>query len=122
MMTQQEEEELEDYLVALEAAWLVRDVDSVEDAVSIAVSEVGKKLTDAGLDYVEIQSGVTVCPACKTGFESAFVAADTGLVGVVLELKVYNAEGEEHAERIAKSTVGRALSGVSLEVLEVEPL
>ena len=31
-----------DYYVTLEAAWLVRDVRSVNDAMSIAVSEAGK--------------------------------------------------------------------------------
>lgn len=117
-----EQEELQDYRVALEAAWLVKDVETVEDAVNIAISELGNKLADAGIDYVEVQTGMTMCPACQSTFESAFVAADTGLVGVILELKVFNAESEEHAERIAKSTVGRALSGVSLKAVEVTPI
>jgi uncharacterized protein (UPF0212 family) len=40
-------------------------------------------------------------------------------VGLVLELTVFNADSEEHAERIAKSEVGGALRDVPLEVIEV---
>ncbi len=32
------------YIVTLEAAWLVKDVDSVDDAMNIAISEIGKML------------------------------------------------------------------------------
>ncbi len=114
------EEGEQDYRVALEGGFQVRDVKSVEGAVSVAVSEAGKRLDEAGLDYVDVHVGMTLCPSCGESFESAFVAASTGLVGLVFELKVFNASSKEHAGRIAKSTVGRALSGVSLEVLEVE--
>ena len=33
-----------DYRVILEAAWIVKDVTSVSDAIGIAVSEAGKRL------------------------------------------------------------------------------
>ena len=33
-----------DYTVALEGAWIVEDVEEIEDAVSVAVSEAGKRL------------------------------------------------------------------------------
>lgn len=109
-----------DYRVALEGAWVVRDVGSVDDAVSVAVSEAGRRLSDAGIDYVEVDVGGTVCPACGEPFESTFVAADTALVGLVFELKVFSAGSDEHAAMIAKSTVGKTLPEVSLELLEVE--
>lgn len=112
--------EEQDYRVVLEGAYRVRDVGTAEDAVNVAVSESGKRLTEAGLDYVDVDAGMTMCPSCGEPFESAFVAASTGLVGLVFELKVFNASSEEHAGKIAKSTVGRALRGVPLEVIEVE--
>ncbi|MFB6083672.1 MAG: DUF555 domain-containing protein [Halorientalis sp.] len=106
------------YLVVMEAAWLVRDVEDIDDAIGVAVSEAGKRLNDQEMDYVEVDVGATGCPACGEPFDSAFIAADTALVGLVLEMKVFNAENTEHAQRIAKSEVGGALRDVPLSVVE----
>lgn len=107
------------YRVTLEAAWLVKDVESVEDAMNIAISEVGKKL-NPDLNFVEIEVGTTGCPACGEAFDSVFMAAGTALVGILLEMKVYEAESEEHSARIAKSTIGKTLRNVPLNVIDVE--
>ena len=107
------------YIVTLEAAWLVKSVDTVEDAMNIAISEVGKSL-NPDLNFVEIEVGTTRCPACAEVFDSVFMAAGTALVGILLEMKVYDAESEEHAARIAKSTIGKALKSTPLDVVEVE--
>ncbi len=107
------------YIVTLEAAWLVKSVDSVEDAMNIAISEVGKSL-NPDLNFVEIEVGTTRCPACAEAFDSVFMAAGTALVGILLEMKVYDAESEEHAARIAKSTIGKALKSTPLDVVEIE--
>lgn len=107
------------YLVAMEAAWLVRDVEEIDDAIGVAVSEAGKRLNDQNKEYVEVDVGVTGCPACGEPFDSAFIAADTALVGLLLEIDIFNADGEEHASRIAKSEVGGALRDVPLSVIEV---
>ncbi|WP_336329927.1 DUF555 domain-containing protein [Haloarcula sp. CGMCC 1.2071] len=107
------------YLVAMEAAWLVRDVDDIDDAIGVAVSEAGKRLNEAEMDYVEVEVGATGCPACGEPFDSVFIAADTALVGLVLEMDVFNAESPEHAQRIAKSEIGGALRDVPLKVIEV---
>ena len=106
------------YLVAMEAAWLVRDVEEIDDAIGVAVSEAGKRLNEQDMDYVEVEVGATGCPACGEPFDSAFIAADTALVGLVLEMKVFNADSLEHAERIAKSEVGGALRDVPLSIVE----
>lgn len=110
---------MSNYLVAMEAAWLVRDVDKVDDAIGVAVSEAGKRLNQENMEYVEVEVGATGCPACGEPFDSAFIAADTALVGLALEMDVFNADGEEHASRIAKSEVGGALRDVPLSVVEV---
>ena len=109
---------MSNYLVVMEAAWLVRDVESIDDAIGVAVSEAGKRLNDKDMDYVEVDVGATGCPACGEPFDSAFIAADTALVGLVLEMEVFNADSEEHAQRIAKSEVGGALRDVPLDVVE----
>jgi uncharacterized protein (UPF0212 family) len=110
---------MSNYLVAMEAAWLVRDVEDIDDAIGVAVSEAGKRLNDQDKEFVEVEVGVTACPACGEPFDSAFIAADTALVGLLLEIEVFNAEGEEHASRIAKSEVGGALRDVPLSVIEI---
>jgi len=109
---------MSNYLVAMEAAWLVRDVESIDDAIGVAVSEAGKRLNDQGLEYVDVEVGVADCPACGEPFDAGFIAAKTALIGLMLEMKVFNAETEEHATRIAKSEVGGALDDVPISVIE----
>lgn len=110
---------MSNYAVAMEAAWLVRDVEETDDAIGVAVSEAGKRLNETDKQYVEVEPGVTGCPACGEPFDAAFLAANTALVGLLLEIDVFNADSEEHAERIAKSEVGSALRDVPLEVIDV---
>jgi len=106
------------YRVVLEAAWLVHDVENIDDAIGVAVSEAGKRLNEEDMDYVEVEVGYTDCPACGEPFDSAFIAADTALVGLLLEMKVFNAENTEHAQRIAKSDIGGALRDVPLKIVD----
>ena len=110
---------MSNYLVAMEAAWLVRDVETVDDAIGVAVSEAGKRLNQTGLEYVDVDVGLADCPACGEPFDAGFLAASTALVGLMLEMKVFNAESDEHASRIATSEVGGALRDVPIEVIEV---
>ena len=109
---------MSNYLVAMEAAWLVRDVEEIDDAIGVAVSEAGRRLNEDDMDYVEVEVGSTPCPACGEPFASAFIAADTALVGLGLEMEVFNADSEQHASRIAKSEIGGALRDVPLKVID----
>lgn len=109
---------MSNYLTAMEAAWLVRDVESIDDAIGVAVSEAGKRLNEQGLEYVDVDVGIADCPACGEPFDAGFIAAGTALVGLMLEMKVFNAENEEHAARIAKSEIGGALRDVPIEIIE----
>ncbi|MCK5217232.1 MAG: DUF555 domain-containing protein, partial [Methanosarcinales archaeon] len=72
--------------------------------------------------YVEIDVGTTYCPSCNEPFDSVFLAANTALVGLVLQMRVFDAENEEHAARIAKSVIGKALKNIPLNVIEVTDL
>ncbi|MDP3565359.1 MAG: DUF555 domain-containing protein, partial [Methanoregula sp.] len=60
------------------------------------------------------------CPYCEETLSSAIVVADTALVGLVLEMKVFRAETAEHAGRIAKQTIGKALRDIPLKLLDVQ--
>lgn len=107
------------YTVVLEAAWLVRDVEDIDDAIGVAISEAGRRLNEQSMDYVEVDVGVTGCPACDAPFDSAFIAAETALVGLALEMETFNADSLEHASRIAKKEIGQALHSVPLSVVDV---
>ena len=104
--------------VTLEAAWLVRDVKTTDDAVGVAISEAGKRFHPK-LDFVDIELGSSTCQRCGKEVDAVMLVAGTALVGLMLSMKVFDAETTEHAERIAKSVVGRALKGIPLNVIEV---
>lgn len=106
-----------DYSVTMEAAWLVRDIETIDDAIGIAISEAGKRFHPK-LDFVNIEIGSIVCPRCSETLDAVMLVANTALVGMILSMKVFDAESTEHAERIAKSVIGRALRNVPLRVIE----
>ncbi|MHC1626190.1 MAG: DUF555 domain-containing protein [Methanoculleaceae archaeon] len=110
-----------DYLVTLESAWLIRDVKTLDDAISVAISEAGKRLS-SGASYVDVEIGMLSCPYCGNELNAAIVVADTAFVGLLLQMKVFRAESPEHAERIARSVIGRAVRDVPLKVQEVRRL
>jgi uncharacterized protein (UPF0212 family) len=113
------ERKMPDYLVTIESAWLVRDVKTLDDAIGIAISEAGKRLNPQA-KFVEVEAGFLACPYCEETLSSAIVVADTALVGLVLEMKVFRAETAEHAGRIAKQTIGKALRDIPLKLLDVQ--
>ena len=110
-----------DYLVTLESAWIIKDAKSLEDAISIAISEAGKRLNPSA-KYVEVEAGMLACPFCEGELNSAIIVAKTALIGLSLEMKVFRADSKEHAARIAKSVIGKALRDIPLEVKDVQEL
>jgi len=111
-----------DFNVLLEGAWLVRDVKTEDDAIGVAISEAGKRLNQRKMDFVEVEMGQWDCPECGEPLAGVFLVASTALVALLFEIKIFNAESEEHAGRIAKSTIGRALGAIPLRVLETNPI
>lgn len=104
------------YKINLEAAWIVKNVKKEEDALAIALSEAGKRLNPK-LDYVDIEIKEVKCKFCSNNKNSILIIADTALVGLSLDIKIYNAETENHAFRIAKSTIGKALFDIPLKII-----
>lgn len=106
-----------DYQVILESAWYVRDVQSIDDAISIVISEAGKRLNPTA-KFVDVEVGSLACPYCSEELPSALLIANTAFVGLQMEMKVFNAESPDHAGKIARKTVGRALHDIPLDVVE----
>ena len=104
-----------DYLVTLESAWIIKDVKTLDDAIGIAISEAGKRLNPAA-KYVEVEAGMLACPFCEGELNSAIIVANTALIGLMLEMRVFRADTEQHATRIARSVIGKALRDIPLEV------
>ncbi len=107
------------YHVTLQAPYIVKNVEDVEDAIGVAVSNLGKLLNKKNMDYVDIDVGLTICPKCGEPIDCVLVVARTAIVGILLSMKVFNAESPEHAVRIAKSSLGRTLRDIPLEIVDV---
>lgn len=110
---------MSDYRVILEAAWLVKNVDSVSDAIGIAISEAGKRLQPSA-KFVDVDVLNAPCPYCGNEINNAVVAARTGIVGLLLSMNVFNADSKEHAQRIAKTVIGTPLRDVPLQTYSIE--
>jgi uncharacterized protein (UPF0212 family) len=106
------------FTVLLEGAWLVRDVKTTDDAIGVAISEAGKRLNQRKMDYVEVEVGEWDCPECGEPLNGVFLVSGMALVGLLFEIKIFNAENEEHAGRIAKSMIGKALGSIPLKVVD----
>lgn len=78
-----------DYRVTLESGWVVRDVDTLDDAIGIAISEAGKRLNPPRAKFVEIEIGQAICPFCEEELNNALIVANIALVGLTLEMKVF---------------------------------
>ncbi|MGV9200652.1 MAG: DUF555 domain-containing protein [Promethearchaeia archaeon] len=111
-----------DYKVIVEAPIIVRDIENREDAINIAVSKTCNKLNNNGLGYVKVEIGYSKSPNGGEPFESAFLVGSIALVGLFLTIKVFNAESEDHAEKIAKSEIDKALKDVPLSLHEIKRL
>jgi uncharacterized protein len=108
--------------VLLEGAWLVRDVKTADDAIGVAISEAGKRLNQKKMEFVEVEVGQSNCPDCGTELDGVFLVAGTALVGMLFEIKIFNAETDEHAARIAKSMIGKALGSIPLKIMEINEI
>ncbi|MDX1746817.1 MAG: DUF555 domain-containing protein, partial [Halobacteriales archaeon] len=112
--------EREQFRVTLSIPWLVRGVDSVQDAVNIAVSEVGRRVTTAEPTPVstgEITVQTLSCTNCGATTEAALVVAETALVGLALECTV-TAQSPDDAESTVRRELGSEFEDVPLVPIE----
>ncbi|GGC55649.1 DUF555 domain-containing protein [Haloferax sulfurifontis] len=107
-----------DCRVVVEAAVPVYDVETVDEAIRIAISKTGEML-NPDLKYVEISMGARTSPGGEE-LPPAFIAADEALVALELEMTVFNVEREEHASRIARKEIGQRLENIPLKVLSID--
>lgn len=102
--------------VVVEVAVSVYDVDNQNEAVQIAISKIGDML-NPDLNYVDIE----VRNRDDEG-DPAYIVADEALVGLELEMTVFDVEEKEHASRVASKEIGERLSNIPLDVIEIEEM
>jgi len=110
---------MSNYEVAMEAAWLVRDVKETDDAIGVAVSEAGKRLNETDKSSTSRSSRRHRLSGLRRAVRRRVPRREHRLGRTPLEIDIFNADSEEHAERIAKSEVGGALRDVPLGIIEV---
>ena len=104
------------YRVTLSIPWIVQGAPAVQDAINIAVSEAGKRVSEADSPHVhqcDISIQMLSCTACGTPMEAVLVVAETALVGLTLEC-IVSARSPEDAEQTTRRELGTAFDGTPI--------
>ena len=106
--------------VTFSVPWIVRGADTGQDAINIAVSEVGKRISAASdrtrNRNIEVQS--LGCNDCNSRTEALLLVSKTALVGLFVTLDV-QAKSAEEAERRARREIGPHLEDTPLTSVDV---
>ena len=110
------------YTVVFSVGWVVRGAETGQDAINIAVSEVGKRVGSPGepVHSVDISVQRIGCNSCGIGSDALLLVSETALVGLFLEVEV-DAEDSESAELIARREVGPQLHNTPLTSVDITP-
>lgn len=107
------------YRVTFSIPWIVRWAESGQDAINVAVSEVGKRVTPTSdlIRNVDISVQDINCANCGTSSDAVQLVTDTALVGLVLTVEAH-AIHREKAEAVARREVGPHLPDISLTTID----
>jgi len=109
------------YEIQLSVPWVVAGAKSVQDAISIAVAEVGKRTKSTKARSSEILVQDVVCPSCGYEMEAALCTSDFAMVVLTVIVEM-SAESHEESERVAKRELGVRMKDIPLTVLEARPV
>jgi uncharacterized protein (UPF0212 family) len=117
-----EHEVSDGYTVVFSIGWVVRGAHTGQDAINIAVSEVGKRVGSTGeqVRTVDISVQRIGCNSCEIGSDALLLVSETALVGLLLKVEV-DAEDSETAEKIARRQVGPHLHNTPLTSVDIAP-
>lgn len=101
---------------------IVRGVETRQDAINIAVSEVGSRAASVAepIRYIDISVQRIACSSCGIGSDALLLVSEAALVGLFLEVKV-DAGGSETAEKVARREVGPNLHNTPLMSVDIAP-
>jgi uncharacterized protein (UPF0212 family) len=108
------------YSVTFSMPWIVRGVETGQDAINIAVSEVGKRITSASdrTKSCDINVQSVGCNDCNSKTDALLLVSKTALVGLLVTLEA-QAESMEDAEQIARREIGPHLEDTPLTSVDV---
>ncbi len=109
------------YEVQLSIPWVVPGVKSVQDAINIAVAQVGERTNSTEARSSEILVQDVGCPSCGYEMEAALCTTDFALVVLTVIVEMF-AESHEESERVAKRELGVRMKDIPLTVLETRPV
>jgi len=103
------------YSVVFSLPWIVRGAKTGQDAINIAVSEVGGRITSCGsrIRNADISIQQLDCNDCGTRTDALLVVSETALVGLRLEIEVQS-NSLEGAEKTARHEIGPYLDDTPL--------
>lgn len=106
------------YRVTFSIPWIVRWAESGQDAINVAVSEVGKRVTPTSdlIRNVDISVQDINCANCGTSSDAVQLVTDTALVGLVLTVEAH-AIHREKTEAVARREIGPHLPDISLTTI-----
>lgn len=110
------------YTVVFSLGWVVRGAETGQDAINIAVSEVGKRVSSTGgqIRSVDISVQQVLCNRCGIRSDALLLVSETALIGLFLKIDV-DTEDPETAQEVARREVGPHLHNTPLSSVEVAP-
>ena len=111
------------HVVVFSLGWVVQGAETGQDAINIAVSEVGKRIgsTDERIRSVDISVQRLGCNSCGSGSDALLLVSETALVGLFLEVEVATGDPKT-AETISRREVGPNLHNTPLEPVDIVPV
>jgi len=111
------------HVVVFSLGWVVQGAETGQDAINIAVSEVGKRIgsTDERIRSVDISVQRLGCNSCGSGSDALLLVSETALVGLFLEVEVAT-EDPKTAETISRREVGPNLHNTPLDPVDIVPI
>lgn len=106
------------FQVQLSIPWVVPGAPGVQDAINIAVAEVGRRASASKARSSDITVQNVACPGCGHEMEAALCT--TRYAMVVLDVLVeIEAESAQQSGRIAKRELGKRMKDIPLTVVDV---
>jgi hypothetical protein len=107
------------YEVTFSVPWIVRNVATAQDAINIAVAELGKRVAKAGesIRNADITVQSACCRGCETEMDVATVVSGRALVGLLLTVEV-RASCPEESGIIGQREIGPHVPDTPLTLVE----
>ena len=107
------------YEVSFSVPWIVHGAPTAQDAINIAVSELGKRVTKTGeaVRNADISVQSLDCAACGNRTDAVFIVAGEALVGLFLTLEV-RARSPEESGKVGRRELGPHVPNTPLHLIE----